>query len=327
MNKVLPELKEAVIARGYDQVTADKLVELIEPFVGYGFNRSHAACYAYIAYQMAYFKTYYPLEFFTGLLSIFGSDPAKIQAYVQEARTMGIEILPPDINLSQQGFMIEGEAIRFGLGAVKGLGAASVQNIFEHRPYYDMEHLITTTPKKGLNKKSLKILALSGALDSLVANEDNRQRILEIGYTIRGDKDDISVDVDNFNKKVKLEFEREYLNIYMSGHPLDSMAVPVEWENIPDDEKIISTGLVIEVREIITKKGDPMAFLKVEFMEGVQDMVCFPIQYADVRGIIKKDMIVKFECHFKYNVQRDDTSLIIDKLTIPKRVNKHLFET
>lgn len=327
MDKVLPELHLRTLQNGYDEKTADQLVELIKPFVGYGFNRSHAAAYALLTYQTAYFKTYYPAEFFTALLSVFSDDEAKVTAYIQDAKSYDIQILPPDVNNSKLGFSIENNDIRFGLEAIKGFGAVAINNVLEARPFMDLEDMTGRVPKKGLNKAALKALALSGALDTMVSDHFNRYEILQQVYLLRGYDEDLTSEIDHFNNKVKLETEKHYLSVYLSGHPLDGIGVPVDWANIPDNEKVISSGMVADIREILTKKGDPMAFIKIDFLEGQHDMVCFPMTYADIRGIIKKDMLVKVECNFKYNPQRDDRSLILDKITIPKRVNKHLFES
>lgn len=280
-----------------------------------------------MSYQTAYFKTYYPAEFFTALLSVFSDDEAKVTAYIQDAKSYGIEILPPDVNHSNLGFSVEGDHIRFGLEAIKGFGAVAINNVLDARPFHDLEDLMVKIPKKGLNKAAIKSLSLSGALDTMAPDHYNRYEVLQQAYLLRGYDEDLTSEIDHFNNKVKLETEKQYLGVYLSGHPLDGIGVPVDWDNVPDSEKIISSGIVADIREITTKKGDPMAFIRVDFLEGQKDMVCFPMTYATLRGVLKKDMLVKVECNFKYNPQRDDRSLLLDKVTIPKRVNKHLFES
>lgn len=246
--------------------------------------------------------------------------------YITEARATGKKILPPDINKSDVGFSIEGDDIRFGLSAIKGLGQAAISHIMEARPFYDIEDMLDKVPKKGLNKGALKVLALSGALDSLMPTANNRMDLLQTVFLLRGFDDNLELEIDGFNKKVMLEHEKKLLSVYINGHPLDGIAVPVNWETLPDDELVISSGILADKREIIRKKGDPMAFIKVDFMEGQKELVLFPRQYDLVRGILKKDMVIKVECKFQTDHRRDSRSLIVEKITIPKRINKHLME-
>lgn len=247
-------------------------------------------------------------------------------SYITEARSTGKNVLPPDINNSGVGFTIEGDDIRFGLSAIKGLGQAAIGHIIDARPFYDLEDLLDKIPKKGLNKGALKVLALSGALDSLYPTASNRMDLLQTAYLLRGFDDNLELELDSFNNKTMLDLEKQLLGVYVSGHPLDGIAVPVNWAQVPDDELVISSGILAEKREIVTKKGDPMAFIKVDFMEGQKELVLFPRQYESVRGTLKKDMVIKVECKFQTDHRRDSRSLIVEKLTVPKRINKHLFD-
>jgi DNA polymerase III subunit alpha len=324
MQKVLPELRERILEQGYPVQIADSVVAIIAPFVGYGFNRSHAACYAYIAYQTAFFKTHYPVEFMAALLTIFATDETKVTNYINECKRMGIRILPPDINKSARGFGIEGNDIRFGLAGTKGLGDAVIHNIMEARPFVSLSDIVERVPKKQMNKRAINVLARSGALDELGKDNVNRMDILQTLYIIRGDKDDLSDEINNFTDKKRLEAEKELLGLYVSGNPLDNIAKPVNWDYLGDFENVDTGGIVTSFKAMATKAGAEMAFINIDTLEGNKRMVLFPDVYAGVAGQIKKDLIVKVTAYTKYNPQYDERSIIVKKITIPKRVNKHL---
>ena len=324
MKPALEKLEKDIVDYGHSKELASNIIKIIEPFLGYGFNRSHAACYAYIAYQTAYFKTHYPIEFMTALLTIFSSDEDKVVNYINECKRMGIRILQPDVNNSGEGFTIEGNDIRFGLKAIKGLGEAVVQNIIDARPYHSLSDMIERVPKRQLNKRALKVLAYSGALDKVAGDKENRVRILETIYLIRGDKDDLTGEIKDYTDKVKLEHEKTLLGLYVSGNPLDGIAKPVNWDFLGDFENVDTGGIITSFKIIKTRKGDEMAFINVDTLEGNKRMVLFPQTYETVVGQLKKDLTVKLTCYTKYDPQYDERSILVKKITIPKRINKHL---
>lgn len=324
MKPALEKLEKDIIEHGHTPELAANIIKIIEPFLGYGFNRSHAAAYAYIAYQTAYFKTYYPIEFMAALLTIFGTDLDNATRYIADCRRMGIRVLPPDINKSGQGFTIEGNDIRYGLGSIKGLGEAAVQSIMSERPFTGAENLIESLPKKQLNKRAVKTLALAGALDEMMPDAENRLDIVQTLFQIRGDKDDISDEVKSFNDKMKLEIEKDLLGVFVSGHPLDGLAQPVNWDGLSDYEPVKTAGFVSSFREIATRTGSKMGFINVDFIEGQKKVVVFSSVWEEIADTIKKDMIIKIDAHTKYNFQYDSKDIIAKKITIPKRVNKHL---
>lgn len=325
MGPALDQLEKDIVLYGHTPELAKSIIKIIEPFLGYGFNRSHAAAYAYIAYQTAYFKAHYPIEFMTALLTIFGSDLERATKYIADAKRMGIRILPPDVNSSELGFTIEDKNIRYGLGGVKGLGEAAIRNIMEARPFSSLEDLISRVPKKQLNKRAIKVLALCGALDGLSESE-NRMETLQTLYHIRGDKDDILDEIKLFTNKAKLETEKELLGVFVSGHPLENHAKPVEWDLIADFEPFETAGFVNSFREITTKRGEKMATIEIEALEGPQKLVVFPSIWEGVRGDVQKDLIVKFQAHMKYNPQYDSKDVIVKKMTVPKRINKDVLQ-
>lgn len=265
----------------------------------------------------------------SALLTIFGTDLERATKYIAEANRMGIRVKQPDINNSGQGFTIEKdpegyENIRFGLKSIKGLGDAAVRHILHARPFNSLQHLIESVPKRDLNKRAIKVLSLCGALDDLAEDYKNRMDILQQIYQIRGDKDDITDDVKEFTEKIKLEHEKEYLGLFLSGHPLDGLAKRVNWEGLADFETVDTAGVITSFKPIQTKRGDTMGFINVDTLEGNKRIVLFPDVYSAVAGQLKKDLVVKFTAHTKYNPQYDERSIIVKKITIPKRVNKHL---
>lgn len=320
----ITKLGQRMTDHGHNETLIKQVGDLIRPFAGYGFNKSHAAAYAYIAYQTAYFKTHYPIEFMAALLTIFATDETKVTNYINEAKRMGISILPPDVNKSARGFGIEEGAIRFGLAGTKGLGDAVIQHIMEARPFTSLSDIVERVPKRQLNKRGLSVLARSGALDELGGEAINRIAILQEIHFIRGDKDDLSDEINQFTDKKKLEAEKELLGLYVSGNPLDDIAKPVNWDFLGDYETVDTGGIITSFKAMKTKKGDEMAFLNVDTLEGNKKLVLFPDVYAPFVGQFKKDLIVKIQCYTKYNPQYDERSIIVKKLTIPKRINKHL---
>lgn len=262
-----------------------------------------------------------------GLLTVFGDNEDKVRNYVTEGKRMRINVLPPDINRSGLGFNMEGrDALRFGLYSIKGLGDAAIDHIMEARPFTDLEDLIARVPKKNLNKKSLESLAFSGALDNL-ANDDNRQNIMFTIHKIRGDKKvDLTAEVAMFDNKAKLEKEKELLGLFIGGHPLDGYAVPVEWDYISSGSKFDAAGIITSYKELETKKGDKMAFVNIDTLEGNKRVVLFPDAFKTVEGQLAKDLIVKVNLLKKYDSFRDEISFIVNKITIPKRVNKGVLD-
>lgn len=258
IEKLLKEQKEKFIAgcikNGVDKQVAEKTFSFMEPFAGYGFNRAHAACYAMIAYQTAYLKANYPMEFMASLMTADYGNSDRIAIEVEECRRQGIEVLPPDINESYSTFTVvktketeEQPRIRFGLLAIKNLGGNIVKEIIKERkangPYKDLADLLTRVKTKDLNKKSLESLIKSGALDSF--NERNQMflsmnRLLDYIKNVNRDAADgqaslfgsLGDGLDNSFFKLNLEkavpaskrqllaWEKELLGLYVSEHPL-----------------------------------------------------------------------------------------------------------
>ncbi|WP_243510102.1 DNA polymerase III subunit alpha [Cytobacillus oceanisediminis] len=331
LEPALEELYNRLVEHGTSAQVANKICDDIRPFAGYAFNRSHAAAYAFIAYQTAYLKANYPLEYMTALLQVFYSKTDKVVQYSKVAREMGMEVLPPDINRSDVGFSIDGEnTIRYGLGAIKGLGDATFDAIIEGRttPYLSGQDLIDRVPKKNLNKGSLTALSYSGAFDSFIEGTfNNRFEYMAYLLDIRGDKPDAElVDlIAKYSDRSKFEKERDTLGSYVSGHILSRYAEPVNWDEL--DEAVTHTMVsLVEAKVIRTKKGQDMAFLKVDTLEGEKSLTLFPSFYGPVKEALVPGMILKVGVKGSMNWQRNQKDFIITSITAPKKINKEIWK-
>lgn len=296
------KLINGMVKNGINEKTAKAIWELFPPFARYGFNRSHAACYAMISYQTAYLKAHYPVEFTASLLNVSGTDIDRINFLVSEAKHLGIKVLPPDINMSAEDFAVDGPNIRFGLSAIKNVGANIVQYIIEERnnngPYSDFTNFVSRMHHKDLNKKSLENLTMAGAFDSLdVTRGDilaNIEDILAFNQNAKRSKAtnqnslfgaDANVSklrikpAPAVNKNTILKWEKELLGLYVTGHPFQPF-VPLLKGKIKPIKEVLAlpptkyernggpkewvAGAVTVVEKITTKKGTPMLFVTLE---------------------------------------------------------------
>ncbi|MDD5289644.1 MAG: DNA polymerase III subunit alpha [Patescibacteria group bacterium] len=307
------KFKAGCVAGGLSQEKTDALWELIKPFAAYGFNKAHAASYGIVAYLTAYLKANFPTEYMTMVLSMESDDAEKVAAAVQEAKKMGIKILPPDINESRLNFTYISDAeIRFGFLAIKNLGADVINVIVAERekngPFKSFEDLLKRVQGRTLNKKSLEALAMSGALDSfaergtIMANMD-----LILGYIKNSKKETDDRQTSLFatapkagedpgllplnlkataatDIKTKLQWEKELLGLYVSSHPFAEVATLLtgrvrslnEIKAINREEKIISAGIISTIKKIFTKTNEPMLFVGLEDLNSGLEIIVFP---------------------------------------------------
>ena len=243
------KLVEGMVGRGISRDTAEKIWELFPPFARYGFNRSHAACYAMISFETAYLKANYPIEFMTSLLNVSGSDTERINFLVSDTKRMGIPVMPPDVNESFEEFAVgtyhDKPAIRFGLLKVKNLGANIAHEIIEERrrggPYQSLSDFLSRIHHRDMNKKSLESLVKAGALDSfghkrrsqLIGNLEDmlkfNQAAKKMATTTQGGLFGSSLpasslqfkEVPDIGTKQILEWEKELLGLYLTDHPFN----------------------------------------------------------------------------------------------------------
>ncbi len=297
---------------GLDYNKASELFKLIEKFAGYGFNKSHSAAYAMVTFQTAWLKTYYPQEFMAALLTSEKDNTEKIVKYIDEVKRMGIELSPPDINFSQLEFSAtkkdDQDVILFGLGAIKGVGESAVQSILEvreERPFDDMKDFVNRIEPAKVNKRVLESVTKSGGFDQF---EFSRRAILEqietiiqtakdassarknaVGSLFGDDADITEVDLKltnapEFELKQILEFEKDTLGFYVSGHPLDDYRGEIDQikytlssdiENIADGSTAIFIGKVEEIQKKVSKKGNTFGILRLMDFHGDIEMMLF----------------------------------------------------
>ncbi|PLX26141.1 DNA polymerase III subunit alpha [Candidatus Parcubacteria bacterium] len=295
----------------------DELWTAIEPFAAYGFNKAHAASYGIVAYQTAYMKAHYPVQYMTSVLQAESGDADKISAIVGECRRINIEVLPPDVNESFKSFAMvskpgEKGRIRFGLTAIKNVGDHICDVIYRERKangqYKDLEDFLDRIDDKDLNKKSVESLAQAGALDCfgydrgvLMANSENilgyikqikekrttNQDSLFAGTDIALDSKVRIDDTEPATLEQKLVWEKTLLGIYVSSHPfayyekfLGNKVVPVaEVEEKDRDSWVVVGGVIDAAKKKITKKGSVMMFATIQDMTGRIEMLVFPKAY------------------------------------------------
>ena len=236
------------LANGVDEATANKIFDEMMDFANYAFNKSHAVSYAVVAYQTAYLKHYYPVEFMAALMTSVIDNSSKVSEYIMVCRSMGIELLPPDINEGYAGFSVSGGAIRYGLSAIKSIGKnvidAIVRNREEFGPYKDLKDFIYRLTNKEINRRSLENFIKSGALDCLpgtrkqkmlasmeLVEQKNQEKKLDIAgqmslFDLMGEEERKTYevgfqDVGEYEKEELLAYEKEVLGIYLSGHPME----------------------------------------------------------------------------------------------------------
>jgi DNA polymerase-3 subunit alpha len=305
---------------GFSAELAEQVFNLIEPFAGYAFNKAHAVSYALIAYQTAFLKSNYPVEYLTALFIAFAEHSEKIATAVAECRRLNIKVLPPDINHSRISFVIEEQAdgtdaIRFGLAAVKNVGTAAVEPLIEERDqcgyYKSIEDLCRRADLSGVNKRVMESLIKAGALDCLgergilVANVSSImtlvqrvQKLRQTGQTTMFDLWGDTVDVPlpslamidaEVSIKDKLGWEKELLGVYLSEHPFSSYVAKAVEENTTlcgkvdaemEGQTIAVAGMVDSIRNLVTRDGQPSASVVLEDLDGKLEVVVWPRIFA-----------------------------------------------
>lgn len=304
---------ERSAAHGMTEKGATELFEQIEKFASYCFNRSHSAAYAFVAYQTAYLKAHYPVEYMSALLSSVSSDQEKTQLYISECQKMGIKVLAPDVNKSNAKFTPDGNNIRFGLASIKNVGEGVIELIEKERESQDGEFkslydFCTRIDYKSYNTRTLESLIKAGAfsnieksrkqlienLEPLIASAKRQSEAKSLGQAslFSGLTTSTGVDLDTytltgsdaeFDDKQIQAFEKEYLGFYVTSHPLSSIIDKLpfltthnisELKDMPNDKPVTVCGLLTQVRQIPTKK-DPTKFLKAGIIEDLTGKVEF----------------------------------------------------
>ena len=309
------------VQRRFPADKAEALFNLIEKFAGYGFNKSHSAAYAYITYQTAYVKAHYPLEFLAALFTSEINSPTTLSKHIQEAREDGVALLPPSINCSERVFTVEGDQLRFGLAGVKNVGETAIRAMIEARkkgPFVSFSDFLERTSQTRVNKKVIEALIQAGAFDSLgisrarlwegleTAMERTQTRLKQqaakqmdifggLGLTEDRDGDAWLPQVPDWDEQEKLTREKEALGIYLSGHPLEKFRRPLQvltdhtiadLEEYANNGQVTIGGLVLAVKETMTKKGDRMAFVTLEDQIASIEVVVFTEVYQRAGSLL-----------------------------------------
>ena len=312
---------------GINRPLAEKLFHYIEPFAGYAFNKAHAAAYAWIAYQTAYLKANHSLQYLAALMTSVKDKTEKLVEYIDEAKKLGIEVLPPDVNESLVDFTVVGEAIRFGLAAVKGVGEAAVRNIIETRErggrFTDLFNLAERVDAKQVNRRVFEALIKCGALDGIRGNRAQKLAALDTALELaaRATRDAELGQVSLFGEKgahgptlvpklpgvaapttrEMLAWERETLGIFVSGHPLAELAplleragaMPIKnLRELSDDVAVTVAGTVTSARRTITKTGQQILIAQLEDTTGICDVVLFSKIYPQVQHLFQNDAVL-----------------------------------
>jgi DNA polymerase III subunit alpha len=325
MAKQRERFLEGAEERKHPRKKAEKLFELMEQFAGYGFNKSHSAAYAYLAYITAYLKTHYGVEFMAALLTSETGNTAKVVKYISECRELGIRVLPPDVNYSEWNFTPDGDAIRFGLGAIKNVGQNAVEAIMEARrakgAFRTLYEFCERVPPQALNRRLVESLIRAGAMDGF---EGNRAQLfagvegaMESGARAARDRErgqtglfgalmgeaEMSYEkplptVPDWTSKEKLQAEKEILGFYVTGHPLDEFAEKVKDLATYDSESVgeLQRGADVKLCGLVsgaqlrrTKEGKPWASFQLEDLSGTVECVVFASAYEEVVKFLQED--------------------------------------
>src|ERR1700744_2312614 len=347
--------QEGMTANGCSERAVKALWDTILPFAGYAFNKSHAAGYGLVSYWTAYLKANYPAEYMAGLLTSVGDDKDKAAVYLADCRKLGITVLPPDVNEFLVNFASVGKDIRFGLGAVRNVGANVVGSLIRTRTekskFTDFSDYLNKIDISACNKKVTESLIKAGAFDSLghprkglfLVHTDAVDSVLgtkkaeAMGqFDLFGGGNDgsdtgdsvftIKVPDDEWEDKHKLALEREMLGLYVSGHPLNKVAhllaaqvdtaIPAILDgDVPNDAQVRVGGILASVNRRVNKKGMPWASEQLEDLTGGIEVMFFPHAYSSYGADIVDDAVVLVNA--KVAVRDDRIALIANELVVP----------
>jgi DNA polymerase-3 subunit alpha len=321
------EFKKGAKALGIKQEVSDKIFDLMATFGRYGFNKAHSAGYAYLAYQTAYLKAHYPVEFMAATMTSEIGNTDRIVVLMDECKRMGIDVLPPDVNHSMGKFAVVGNKIRFGLEAVKNVGHGAIEAIVQAREkvgkFKDLFQFCAEVDLSGLNKRVLESLIQAGAFDSVSKHRSQLMASLDVamnyGQTIQEDKKRGQTSLFDLGGETKvipvpkmadvpewpiseiLSKEKEMLGFYVSGHPLTKYEEELKTfvtrdtqslEEAKDGEEVYIGGVITHVKTSIDRKKKQMAFATLEDFVGTVEVVIFSDCYEKSRRIIRSDSMV-----------------------------------
>ncbi|GGM39377.1 DNA polymerase III subunit alpha [Promicromonospora citrea] len=339
--------------KGFSDAAIKAVWDTLVPFAGYAFNKAHSAGYGLVAYWTAYLKANYPAEYMAGLLQSVGDNKDKMALYLNECRRMGITVLPPDVNDSSAKFTAVGGDIRFGLTGVRNVGRNVVDAIVETREtkgaFTSFQDFLDKVPATVCNKRTIESLIKAGAFDSLghtrrsllVVHEQAVDSVISVKrkeaegqfdlFADFGGDDDAGMgfsvevpDLPDWEKKQKLQFEREMLGLYVSDHPLSglehvlqraadtSIASLLADEHRPDNSVVTVAGLLTSVQRKMSKNGNPWAAVTVEDLEGAVEVMFFGETYLAYSTMLAEDQVVVL----RGKVRRRDESMSLQAMEV-----------
>jgi len=347
--KMKPKFISGAREKGYDQKTAESIFELLFAFTGYGFNKSHSAAYAIPAYQTIYLKANYPAEFLAANCTNDMSDTDRLAQLIHEAREMGITVLPPDVNLSEKEFTVEGGRIVFGLLGIKNVGAGAVDAVIAerqaHGKFASFVDFFERIDSHEVNRKVAESLIITGAFDSLGETRATLmhevQRVMEAAGKNRearrygqaslfeGSASPAAAPTalerqPEWPPSERLQYEKQNLGFFFSGHPLDPYRQIIERtvnidlskkEGLSNERSCAILGILRDVREIRTRNGRAMAFAQMEDLRGSIELIIFSDIYDARRALISNDKVVGVLG--KIDTTRGDPKVKVDDIVEP----------
>jgi DNA polymerase III subunit alpha len=325
MAKHKEKFVSGALARGIKASKAENIFELMANFADYGFNRSHSFAYAFIAYQTAYLKAHYPAHFFASVLSNERDNTAKLSRYINEMKVFALKLLPPDVNSSNEGFTPVGEAIRFGLAAIKGVGLSAVQAIRAAREsggkFKSIFDLSERVDQRLVGRRAVECLVKAGAFDTLHNDRARAFAAIEkaMDQGAREQRDRLSGQGGLFfeavatrvepelpsamawSRREVLDNEKESLGLYVSGHPLENFGSLLsgvangDCASVAEREhgvQVAIGGIITDLTSRLTKKGDRFALFRLEDQFGSVKVICWPEQFMRFKGELEADRAV-----------------------------------
>ncbi|MEZ4820192.1 MAG: DNA polymerase III subunit alpha [Bdellovibrionota bacterium] len=328
----------------HPEAKAKKIFDLMAKFAGYGFNKSHSAAYALISYQTAYLKTHYPVEFMAACFSLDSNNTDRVVSHLNDCRASNIEVLPPNVNDSNLDFSVVDGKIRFGLAGIKNVGHNAIESIISARdaggPYTNIFELCERVTLRQVNKKVLESLIKSGALDDLGKIRAQMmldlESAIEFGAKAQKDKnigqdnlfgatlpmpESKNQDVAEWDEATKLQFEKDSVGFYISGHPLlkyeEFLQLYTNTTTATLHEKknqsvVRLGGAIASCKEITTKKGKRMAFINFEDLHGNTEMVLFPQTFEKTHHLLSEEKPVFVVG--KVDIQEDQAKILVDEM-------------
>lgn len=340
------------IGNGISENIANEVFDLLVYFAGYGFNKSHSAAYAYIAYQTAYLKAHYFPEFMAATMTSFMQNMDKLTYYINSCKKHNVKVLGPDVNYSEHSFAVQGDAIRFGLGGIKHVGDNAIYKLIQERErnglYTSITDFCRRVDSKVVNKRLLESLIRCGAMDGFEENRNQLLHMYEAAQNVgaKQQKDDAlgtvslfgdveeSIDMipvpnlSDLSEEDKLKDEKDYTGFYITGHPLQGYVKEMEGlfelgqlmeePERYDGDTITLGGLIAEKSDRMTRRNEVMSILRIEDFSGSAQVVAFPKVYGQSQQFLAVDMAVKVRG--RVDADEKGVQIIADRI-VPLKVN------